>query len=69
MTTVMELERARLLSVARPEANNPALLHFQSLARELGVYLHIGSMAVLVADGRLANRSFLFSPAGEIAAR
>ncbi len=69
MTTIMELDRARLLSVTRPEAGNPALLHFQSLARELGIFLHIGSMAILVADGRLANRSFLISPAGDIAAR
>jgi predicted amidohydrolase len=42
MTTAMELDRARLLSVARPEAGNPAIAHFRSLARELGVYLHIG---------------------------
>jgi predicted amidohydrolase len=69
MTTIMELDRGRLLSVTRPEAGNPALLHFQSLARELGIFLHIGSMAILVADGRLANRSFLISPAGDIAAR
>jgi predicted amidohydrolase len=69
MTTIMELDRARLLSAARPEAGNPALLHFQTLARELGVFLHIGSMAVLLPSGRLANRSFLISPAGEITAR
>jgi deaminated glutathione amidase len=69
MTTIMELDRARLLSAARPEAGNPALLHFQALARELGVFLHIGSMAVLLPSGRLANRSFLISPAGEITAR
>ena len=69
MTTIMELDRARLLAVARPEPANPVISHFQSLARELGVFLHIGSMAILVSDGRLANRSFLLSPAGDIAAR
>ena len=69
MTTIMELDRARLLAAARPEPANPVISHFQSLARELGVFLHIGSMAILVSDGRLANRSFLFSPAGDIAAR
>jgi predicted amidohydrolase len=69
MTTLMELDRARLLSVARPESDNPALLHFKSLARELVVFLHIGSMAVLLPSGRLANRSFLISPAGDITAR
>src|SRR5262249_40176780 len=69
MTTIVELERPRLLAAARPEVGNPALSHFQSLARELGIYLHIGSMAVLVSDGRLANRSFLITPNGDIAAR
>ena len=69
MTTIMELDRARLLAAARPEPANTVISHFQSLARELGVFLHIGSMAILVSDGRLANRSFLFSPAGDIAAR
>jgi predicted amidohydrolase len=69
MTTIMELDRARLLAAARLEPANPVISHFQSLARELGVFLHIGSMAILVCDGRLANRSFLFSPAGDIAAR
>jgi len=69
MTTIMELDRARLLAAARPEPANSVISHFQSLARELGVFLHIGSMAILVSDGRLANRSFLLSPAGDIAAR
>src|SRR5262249_33222116 len=68
MTTIMELDRARLLAASQPEAGNPALLHFQSLARELGIYLHIGSTAVLVSEGRLANRSFLITPQGDIAA-
>ena len=54
----------------RPEAGNPALATLPvACARELGIFLHIGSMAILVADGRLANRSFLISPAGDIAAR
>jgi len=69
MTTIMELDRARLLAVARPEAGNPALLHFQALARELGVFLHIGSMAIQQPSGRLANRSFLISPRGDVVAR
>ncbi|MBZ9857833.1 carbon-nitrogen hydrolase family protein [Mesorhizobium sp. CA13] len=34
------------------------------LARELGVHLHIGSTAILRADGKLANRALLFGPDG-----
>ncbi|TPK94167.1 carbon-nitrogen hydrolase family protein [Mesorhizobium sp. B2-4-12] len=36
----------------------------RGLARELGVYLHIGSTAILRADGKLANRALLFGPDG-----
>jgi predicted amidohydrolase len=68
MTTLMELDRPRLLAAVRPEAGNPALRHFQELARELAVWLHIGSMPMLLANGKLANRSFLISPEGRIAA-
>src|ERR1700680_1051437 len=62
LTTIMEVARARLPSAARPEAGNPALLHFQTLARELGVFLHIGSMAGLLPGGRRAARLLLLSP-------
>jgi predicted amidohydrolase len=35
------------------------------LAKELGIFLHIGSTAILRADGKLANRALLYSPQGE----
>jgi predicted amidohydrolase len=34
------------------------------LARELGIFLHIGSTAILRADGKLANRALLYGPDG-----
>ena len=36
----------------------------RGLARELGVFLHIGSTAILRPDGKLANRALLFGPDG-----
>lgn len=36
----------------------------RGLASELGVFLHIGSTAILRADGKLANRALLFGPDG-----
>ena len=73
-TTLMEMQSAKLFAATRPEANNPALAHFQALARELEIWLHIGSMGVLVKDAhggpdKLANRSFLISPQGAVVAR
>ncbi|MDX8478947.1 carbon-nitrogen hydrolase family protein [Mesorhizobium sp. VK24D] len=36
----------------------------RKLAKELGIFLHVGSTAILRADGKLANRAFLFAPDG-----
>lgn len=69
ITTLMEMERARLFAAIRPDEGNPAVAHFAALARELGIWLHIGSMAILLGNGKIANRAFLFNPAGEIEAR
>ncbi len=69
VTTLMELDRNRLFELAEPEEDNAALIHFQRLARELGIWLHIGSMAVRVSADKLANRTYVISPDGNIAAR
>ncbi|MCL4768476.1 MAG: carbon-nitrogen hydrolase family protein [Hyphomicrobiaceae bacterium] len=69
VSVLMERDRARLLVETRPEEGNPAVAHCRALARELGVWLHLGSMGVLVGPDKIANRSFLFSPEGRIAAR
>jgi predicted amidohydrolase len=69
ITTLMEMDRARLFAAVRPEEGTAALPHFRALARELGIWLHVGSMAILVGNGKIANRSFMISPAGEIEAR
>jgi predicted amidohydrolase len=69
ITTLMEMERARLFAAVRAEEGNPAISHFRALARELGIWLHVGSMGVLVGADKVANRSLLFSPAGALEAR
>ena len=69
VTTLMELERPRLLAEIGPEENNAALAAFTDLARELARWLHIGSMAVKLDDDRFANRSYLIDPTGRVAAR
>ena len=69
VTTLMELDRNRLFSLIDPEEGNPALIHFQRLARELGIWLHIGSMAIKLSSDKLANRSYVIDPQGDIAAR
>jgi predicted amidohydrolase len=69
MTNIMVASRDKLLAAIVPEENDPSLATFRELARELGIYLHIGSLAVKSSADKAANRSFLIDPQGEIAAR
>jgi predicted amidohydrolase len=70
VTTIIESEREQLFKALEAEAagSNRALAEFRSLARELAIWLHIGSMPVLVGPAKAANRSFLIDPKGELAA-
>ncbi|CCB67643.1 MULTISPECIES: carbon-nitrogen hydrolase family protein [unclassified Hyphomicrobium] len=68
-TTLMELDQPRLMAETKPEQSNPSLQAFTDAARKQKIWLHIGSMAVKVAEGRLANRSYLIAPDGNVAAR
>jgi predicted amidohydrolase len=68
-TTLMEIDPARLMAETLPETGNPALRAFADAARDNRIWLHIGSMAVKVGDRRLANRSYVIAPTGDIAAR
>jgi deaminated glutathione amidase len=62
---------------ARDEANHPVLAALQAVARETGVWLLIGSLAVDISrepgiprgERRLANRSYLIDASGAIVAR
>ena len=65
----MELEPALVLAAAETEAASVPLKRLRALAAELGIFLHIGSLAIKLDDTRVANRSYLIDPAGEIAAQ
>jgi predicted amidohydrolase len=65
-SAVMELEPERLFAVIQTEPESVALSRFKSLAAELGIWLHIGSLAIKLQPDRVANRSFLIAPSGSI---
>lgn len=60
--------REGLRAVAGPWEDNPAIARCAGIARDTGLWLHLGSLAVALPDGRFANRSVLFRPDGTIAA-
>jgi predicted amidohydrolase len=69
MTNIMEVKRERLFATLVEEDKDASLAAYRELARELGLYLNIGSLAIRVSPEKAANRSFLIDPQGEIVAR
>ena len=71
VTNCVSANRARQKEVLHPEATDPTLAGLQAQARDLRIWLLIGSLALKTddVDGRFANRSFLISAEGEVVAR
>ncbi len=71
VTNCVSTSRAHQNEVLQHEADDMSLAALREAARETGIWLLIGSLALKTgdADGRFANRSFLITPEGEIAAR
>src|SRR3954469_15675266 len=59
MTNILERSRESLFGKIVPEENDSTLATLRELARALGVYVHIGSLAVKLSHERAANRAFL----------
>lgn len=69
MTNILVAKREQLFAAVVEEEADASLATLRELARKLGVYIHIGSLAIKISPDRAANRSFLVSPKGDIAAR
>jgi predicted amidohydrolase len=69
MTNIVERRREALEAKIRPEAEDPAVRRFSALAAELGIVLHVGSLALRAADGKIANRAIVFGRDGAVLAR
>lgn len=65
-TALMELAGEALFENIYEQQDCPAFAHFKALAKELEVYLCIGSLAILNNDDTVANRGFLIAPYGEV---
>ncbi|QFY61538.1 carbon-nitrogen hydrolase family protein [Rhizobium grahamii] len=66
MTGMLQRDRAAAKLLQRDEANDIIVATAASLAKELGIFVHVGSTAILLAGGKLANRGYLFGPDGRI---
>ena len=67
-TNVLQKDRAVLLPMLTSLDDDPVVAGLRGAARELGVWILIGSALVRREDGKAANRSVLASPYGAVVA-
>lgn len=65
----LSIEGAIVKPVAFPEASHPVLPALAELARELGLWIQLGSLGVTSSDDRVYNRGYVLDPSGAIVAR
>lgn len=65
MTGAVQRDRQGLAAVLRDEDTDIIVRTAAGLAKELEIHLHVGSTAIALPDGKIANRAFLFGPGGE----
>ncbi|MBX9885478.1 MAG: carbon-nitrogen hydrolase family protein [Novosphingobium sp.] len=69
MSGLLDRDRARGSRHIVAEADSPVLADVRNAAAKAGIWVHIGSLAVKAQGARWANRAFVITPAGEVAAR
>ena len=69
MSGLLDRDAARAADQLRSEEEDDVLATCREAASRHGLWLHLGSLAVRTAGGKLANRGFLIDPAGAIRAR
>ena len=67
-TNILQRDRKLLFEAVRPLEEDECVLGLRRLAKDLGVWILIGSALVKREDGQLANRSALVGADGEVKA-
>jgi predicted amidohydrolase len=67
-SNILQKDRSKLLPQLTLLADDPVVTGLADLARELSVWILVGSALVKREDGKAANRSVLISPSGQITA-
>ncbi len=68
VSNIMQENRKALFDLLASEEDDLSLKAYRELARELKIYLHVGSLALRATPERAVNRSFLIAPDGSILA-
>jgi deaminated glutathione amidase len=68
MTNILQPERPKFFEAIRSEDQDTSIPLFQAEAMQLGIWLHIGSLAIKIGERQAANRGYVISPDGEVVA-
>lgn len=66
---MMEWGRDNIVAKAMPEDTHTGLAALRALANELGIWLHCGSLGVLLPNKKVANRTYVVGPDGAVRAQ
>ncbi|MEO7409998.1 MAG: carbon-nitrogen hydrolase family protein [Sphingomicrobium sp.] len=69
MSGLLDGNRERSASLVRGEAGDVVLAAVRSAAKAHGIWVHLGSLALLGDDGKRVNRGFVIDAKGEIVGR
>jgi predicted amidohydrolase len=69
MSGLLDSDRDRAAGSLVREEDDRVLASVRESAAKHGIWVHLGSLAVLRGDGKLANRGFVIDDGGEIRAR
>jgi predicted amidohydrolase len=69
MSGLIDRDRVRAAAHLVAEDADPVLARVRAAAAAHGLWVHLGSLAVREADGRLANRGYVIDDRGDIRAR
>jgi len=69
MSGLIDRDRTRAAAHLVSEGEDPVLARVRAAAAAHGLWVHLGSLAVREADGRLANRGYVIDDRGDIRAR
>jgi predicted amidohydrolase len=68
MSGLLDSDRARSAPKLRREEDDPVLAAVREAAARRGIWVHLGSLALLAEDALCANRAFLIDSSGNIRA-
>lgn len=68
MSGLLDRDSARAARVLRSQEQDQVLAALRAAATEHRIWLHVGSLAVLVEDGKVANRGFVIDRDGRVRA-